>query len=73
MQITGTADKAPSLYDLNSDKLKLPSILPAGTALKVPQKTWPAIVAFGVLTLFLAAVGLGWWLKPPAVDPGKPH
>jgi hypothetical protein len=44
-----------------------PAILPAGTELKVPQWTAPALVTFGILTLVLLLVGLGWLLYAPPV------
>ena len=71
----GSADKAQTLYKLNKDPLHPKITLPAGAVLKVPQQTWPAVVAFGLLTLFLVLVGLGWLLRQPptpAATPGPP-
>ena len=59
----GNADKAQLLYDDNKDSLKLPEQLPAGVALKVPQGNNMALAAFGVLTLFLVLVSVGWILR----------
>jgi putative OPT family oligopeptide transporter len=58
-EVLGTADKAESLLDLNKDTLKVPEKLPAGARLKVPQRNWPALAAFGVLVVFLVLVGMG--------------
>jgi putative OPT family oligopeptide transporter len=33
--------------------------------LNLPQENGPAMIAFGVLLLFLIVVGLGWLLRPP--------
>jgi hypothetical protein len=65
-QLVGEADKATLLFDLNEDQLKPPKTLPAGAALKLPQHSTPALLAFGVLVLFLVLVGLGWLLQPRA-------
>jgi putative OPT family oligopeptide transporter len=65
----GSPDKATLLYDLNKDTLQLPKTLPAGTELKLPQRSTPALVLFGLLALLLALVGMGWLLRPP---PGPP-
>ncbi len=59
----GSAEKAQTLYRLNEDALRPAVTLPAGAVLKVPQQTWPAVVMFGLLTLFLVAVGLGWLFR----------
>ncbi len=61
----GNADKAQTLYQLNKDELQPAVTLPAGAVLSVPQQTWPALVAFGVLVLFLTLVGLGWLFRQP--------
>ncbi len=60
----GNAEKAQLLYDDNKDSLKLPAELPAGAALKIPQGNEPALIAFGVLTLFLILVSVGILLRP---------
>jgi putative OPT family oligopeptide transporter len=59
----GNPDKAPLLYNLNEAKLKLPESLPSDAMLRVPQTNWPALVAFGLLAVFLVSVGRGWLLK----------
>jgi hypothetical protein len=64
-ELRGSPDKAQSLLDLNKDQLKLPEQLPAGTQLKLPQQTMPAIYAFAGLMLLLLLVGMGWLLKAP--------
>jgi putative OPT family oligopeptide transporter len=64
----GSSDRASSLFDLNKEQLKLPEGLPAGAALKVPQRNAPALLAFAVLTVFLVLVGVGWLMKSPAPE-----
>ena len=59
----GSADKASLLFDLNESQLKLPKSLPPEASLKIPQWNAPALVAFGLLALFLVLVGRGWLLK----------
>ena len=58
-----TLAAAADIAALNTD-------LAPGTAgqleVNVPQKNWPALVAFGVLTLLLAVVGMGWLMKGAA-------
>jgi hypothetical protein len=56
----GSADQAGKLLDLNTHDLAMPGRLEPGTRLKVPQRTWPAVAAFSVMTLMLLAVGMGW-------------
>jgi hypothetical protein len=63
---TDYADRASELYELNKKKLEPEIVLPAGTPLKLPQKTWPALVMFGLLTLFLIVVGMGWLFRVPS-------
>jgi uncharacterized oligopeptide transporter (OPT) family protein/nucleoid-associated protein YgaU len=63
-ELLGSAEKAPILWELNMDSLQPPVAIPAGTAFKVPQATWPSLLAFAFLTLFLVAVGLGWIFRP---------
>ncbi len=64
-KLAGNPDQAQDIYKLNQDKLERPTMLPPGTLLKVPQQTWPAMVAFGMLTVLLAVVGLGLLFKIP--------
>jgi putative OPT family oligopeptide transporter len=76
-QVKGTPDKAALLLELNKDKLHLPERLPAGATLLLPQWNSTALVAFGVLVVFLILVGMGWLLRaPPATgspfDNGNP-
>jgi putative OPT family oligopeptide transporter len=59
------ADRASELYELNKKELEPEIVLPAGTPLKLPQKTWPALAMFGLLTLFLIVVGMGWLFRAP--------
>ncbi|HEV2948936.1 MAG TPA: oligopeptide transporter, OPT family, partial [Gemmataceae bacterium] len=61
----GNAEKAQLLYDDNKDILTLPEALPAGVALKIPQGNGAALAAFGLLTLFLIMVGIGFILPAP--------
>jgi putative OPT family oligopeptide transporter len=68
----GNADKAGLLFEDNKDQLKLPEAIPAGTTLRLPQWTVPALAAFGVLVLFLVLVGAGWLLRsPPLTAPPR--
>ena len=75
--LLGSADEAAALFERNP-KLELPQEspggiarlkpaqnLPAGATLKVPQKDWPAGLAFAALVLFLGAIGAGWLLRAP--------
>jgi putative OPT family oligopeptide transporter len=62
----GSADKASLLFDLNESQLKLPKSLPPDASLKIPQWNAPALVAFGLLAVFLVLVGRGWLLKTKA-------
>jgi putative OPT family oligopeptide transporter len=71
-QLLGTADKASLLFDLNDKVLQLPKTLPAGTDMKLPQHNNLALIAFGIIVLFLALVGLGWLLRPPQPPPVLP-
>jgi putative OPT family oligopeptide transporter len=64
-KVIGTSDKAQRLLDLNKDKLKLPESLPSGTQIKLPQKTMPAVYAFGALIVLLLLVGMGLIMKAP--------
>jgi putative OPT family oligopeptide transporter len=59
----GSPDKASLLYNLNEAKLKLPESLPPDATLKIPQTNWPALIAFGLMAVFLVSVGRGWLLK----------
>jgi hypothetical protein len=83
----GSTDEALALWEKNEKELKLPDksttgiarldlpeTLPAGATLKIPQKEWPALIAFALLILFLAAVGTGKLLKgrpEPSGPPGE--
>jgi putative OPT family oligopeptide transporter len=59
----GSASKSKLLFDLNQQQLQLPTALPAGASVKIPQQNWPALAAFGVLVLLLAVVGMGWLMQ----------
>jgi hypothetical protein len=59
-EVLKSESKSKLLLDLNEDKVQLPDRLEPGTELKLPQRTWPALAAFGVLVLILLAVGVGW-------------
>jgi hypothetical protein len=56
-------DKVRLLFDINTERVKLPAALPADTAMRMPQRNSPALIAFGVLALLLILVGRGWLLK----------
>jgi len=62
-QSVGSADKASLLFDLNDGQLKLPKFLPPEASLKIRQWKGRALVAFGLLAVFLILVGRGWLLK----------
>jgi putative OPT family oligopeptide transporter len=58
-----TLAEAAEIAALNTD------LQPAGAAavdVKLPQKNWPALVAFGLLTLLLAIVGAGRLMRAAA-------
>jgi hypothetical protein len=57
--VLGSPDKAAELLELNADRLR---VTPE-TRVRMPQHNMPAMVAFGLLAMFLAAVGVGWLLK----------
>ena len=50
-----------------ADALKPATTLPKGTSINLPQKTWPALVWFGLLILFILLVGSEKILKSPDV------
>jgi putative OPT family oligopeptide transporter len=59
----GSADKATLLMELNADRLRFPRGLPKGVEMRLPQKNYPSLIAFGILALILMVVGLGWIFK----------
>ena len=68
----GSEDQAESLFELNSDRLRLPQDLPVGVEVKLPQENTPALVAFAILAAILMVVGFGWIFKStPAKENGK--
>jgi putative OPT family oligopeptide transporter len=67
-KVLGEPEKAASLFELNSDRLRPPQGLPAGVEMRLPQKNFPSLIAFAVLALLLMVVGFGWIFKSP---PGK--
>jgi putative OPT family oligopeptide transporter len=69
-EVLGNSEKARLLFQDNRDRLTLPERLPAGVSLKVPQTNLPALVAFGLLVVFLILVGLGLMLRSPKL-PGN--
>jgi hypothetical protein len=64
-QLTGSEDKAGSIYENNKDALKLPETLPKDAVIKVPQRDLTALIAAGSMVLILLLVGLGVFLKMP--------
>jgi len=62
-RLFGDADKVSLLFDLNKERLALPESLPAGTAMKIPQRDLPALLVFALLAALLALVGRGRLLK----------
>ncbi len=61
---------ASTLLEMNEDRISPLKELPAGVALRVPQRDWPAVAAFSVLVAVLLAVGMGWLLRVPAAAEG---
>ncbi len=55
--LLGRSSEASRLLDLNKE-LSLPKRLPDGTTLKVPQRTWPAVLMFSLLCILLLYVGV---------------
>ena len=55
----GVARQGGRVWELNADRLR---VTPE-TRVRMPQHNLPAMVAFSLLALFLAAVGVGWFLK----------
>ena len=68
----GGQDNASTLLDLNEDQLKLPDRLPAGVALKMPQRNALSAAAFAALAAVLVLVGLGWIMKDKETPPDEP-
>ncbi|MGD0383354.1 MAG: oligopeptide transporter, OPT family [Thermoguttaceae bacterium] len=65
--VLGSEDKAASLLDLNSDRLRPPQGLPAGVEVRLPQQNIPSLIAFAALALILMTVGFGWIFKSTSV------
>lgn len=59
-------DRVVQILKLNSG-LEPTSIIPQGAELRIPQKNWPSLLAFGILILVLVLVGCGWWLRDSSV------
>jgi putative OPT family oligopeptide transporter len=64
--VLGSEDQATSLFELNTDRLRLAESLPPGTEVKLPQENYPALVAFAILAAILMMVGFGWIFKTTA-------
>ena len=64
--LLGKAGEASRLLDLNDKTISLPNRLPDGTALKVPQRNWPAIAIFSMLSILLLFIGVRNVRKPVA-------
>ena len=58
-EVLGSPDKAAELLELNADRLRVTP----DTLVRMPQHNLPAMAAFSLLALFLAAVGVGWLFK----------
>jgi hypothetical protein len=69
----GDSDKAQKLLDLNRDDLESVIDLSEGAELRLPQKNWPAVLAFGLLVLFLILVGTGLLFRPALADSNGPE
>jgi hypothetical protein len=65
--LLGKAGEASRLLELNEKELSLPKRLPEGTTLKVPQRNWPAIAMFSMLSVLLLYVGLRRARTPSAM------
>jgi len=63
--VLNAEDKAASLLELNSDRLRLPQGLPVGVEMRLPQHTYPSLIAFAILASILMVVGFGWIFKSP--------
>jgi putative OPT family oligopeptide transporter len=70
-QEAGGAEKAAALLDVNEKRLKLPDRLPAGTALRIPQRNIPALAVFAALAVVLILVGMGWIMKQKQTPPNR--
>ena len=68
----GKERKARSIYDENKKVLKIPTELPAGIELKLPQAEWPAWIVFGGLCAFLLVVGMGLALSASPEKEAEP-
>jgi hypothetical protein len=68
-QALGRSWQAGQILELNKDRLKPPDKLPAEARLFLPQPQWATLIPFGLLVLFLLAVGSGWLLRS-APEPG---
>jgi hypothetical protein len=66
-------DKSQKLLELNRDDLEGVLRLSQGAQMRVPQKTWPATVAFGALIVFLIVVGGGWLFRSSLAEPTAPN
>jgi putative OPT family oligopeptide transporter len=60
-----TGQKALLLLDLNRDRIKPATTVPAGAAFRLLPRNTPSLVAFGILVVFLLLVGLGLLFKTP--------
>ena len=65
--VLGSEDKAASLLELNSDRLRPPQGLPAEVKVRLPQQNLPSLIAFAALALILMTVGFGWIFKSTSV------
>ena len=70
-EVFGDESEAKQLLELNEGLAPPPDILPAETRVKVPQQTWPALVAFGILAVCLLLVGLGLLTRGDTDGPGN--
>lgn len=59
----GRTWKAGQILDLNKDNLKPPEKLPPQAEVNLPPPQWMTLIPFGLLLVFLLAVGSGWVLK----------
>jgi hypothetical protein len=70
--VLGSPDKAASLFEMNSNRLRPPPGLPAGVEMRLPQHNFPSLIAFAVLAATLMMVGFGWIFKSQNNNVTKP-
>jgi hypothetical protein len=54
----GISITSDELLELNPNAFRPPQTLPTGAELRLPQKTWPALVAFALLSIVLILLAI---------------